>query len=443
MLCKINPRINRVWVVADRGGPEPDLIASTEWITFPPHTALVPEYLRFFLMREPVRAYLAASASGVGGSLMRSNAGVAGTLSLPLAPLPEQHRVVAAIETQFAELDEAEAALARARAGLAEYRASLLHAACTGQLTVAWRASRPPPPENGPALLRRILAERRAAWERAELARLHARGKPAPVGDGWKARYKEPVTPDMEELPSLPHGWTWASLDQLSWNTNYGTSAKCDTGEVGTPVLRIPNVQSGVIKWSNLKYTKAETDLEQADYLAFGDLLIVRTNGSPGLLGRAAVIDQPCSQPTYFASYLIRFRLLGAATLHQWVAILFSADLVRKQIGRYAATSAGQYNISQTNLARFAIPLPPMGEVAQLVEELADDTLTEDGYPADETAATLRQSILHAAFTGRLVPQDPADEPAAALLARLRAAPAAPRRGRATGRVLPPPTLDV
>ena len=142
---------------------------------------------------------------------------------IAVPPANEAERIGLEIGKLFTELDEAKSALARAGAGLAEYRASLLHAACTGQLTAAWRESRPHPAEDGPTLLRRILTDRRAAWERAELARLHARGKPVPVGEKWKTRYPEPATPDMENLPELPPEWTWASLDQLSWSSNYGT----------------------------------------------------------------------------------------------------------------------------------------------------------------------------------------------------------------------------
>lgn len=388
-----------------------------------------------------VRLFLALSNDAIlhrcakdGTTVASINPDQLAAISVPLAPAAEQARIVKEVKRLSAELDEAEAALAQARASLAEYRASLLHAACTGQLTAAWRAARPPPAENGPALLRRVLAERRAAWERAELARLHARGKPTPVGERWKARYSEPAAPDMNNLPELPPEWTWASLDQLSWASNYGTSTKCDTDETGIPVLRIPNVQSGSLEWSNLKYTKDTFDLRNSDLLATGDLLVVRTNGSPGLLGRAAVIDHPTNRPSYFASYLIRFRLLGSPMLHKWIAALFGSGLVRRQVDRSAATSAGQYNISQTNLARFALPLPPMDEIAQLLSELADNVLIDEGWPNSETAASLRQSILHAALTGRLVPQDAADEPAAALLARLRADPAVPRRTRKQAR---------
>lgn len=393
----------------------------------------ISEWVSLWLSSSNGRKIVEAVASSTSGLHTLSISKVSDFL-VPIPPSLERQRVMSCVRKLFADLDEAEAALKRARASLAEYRASLLHAACIGQLTATWRAPRPPPAEDGATLLRRILAERRAAWERAELARLYARGKPTPVGERWKVRYPEPAAPDTDNLPELPPEWAWASLDQLSWASTYGTSAKCGTDETGMPILRIPNVQSGSIKWSNLKYTNETSDLRTSDLLSTGDLLVVRTNGSPGLLGRAAVIDCPIDRPSYFASYLIRFRLLGSPTLHRWVAAMFASGLVRQQVGRSAATSAGQYNISQTSLARFALPLPPMGEVAQLVSELADNISTDDGWPNSETIASFRQSILHAAFTGRLVPQDPADEPAAALLARLRATSARPHRTRKQAR---------
>lgn len=333
-------------------------------------------------------------------------------LGLPIAPAPEQARIVSEVSHLFGELDAAEAGLARARAGLAQYRASLLHAACTGQLTAAWRAARPPPAEDGPALLRRLATARRQAWEQ-----------------GGRGRWKEAVRPDTDGLPALPDGWAWASVDQLSASSNYGTSVKCDVAEHGTPVLRIPNVQSGSISWSNLKYATADLGLDGAQHLRKGDLLIVRTNGSPSLVGRAALVDDEPPQPSYFASYLIRFRLAGPAVVHRWLARLFASELIRSQVARVAATSAGQYNVSQTNLAQFAIPLPPLEEIETACKLLDEVELNADDWPTE--AFTLRQSILHAACTGRLVPQDTADEPAHALLARVRAIPRRARAGAA------------
>ena len=131
----------------------------------------------------------------------------------PVPPLAEQRRIATEIDTLFADLDTAEAALERAREGVEQFRASLLHAACTGALTAAWREANPPT-ETGADLLRRILAERRATWERTEHARLTAKGT-VPKGDAWKARYVEPAPAETHAMPVLPIGWTWARLEQL------------------------------------------------------------------------------------------------------------------------------------------------------------------------------------------------------------------------------------
>jgi type I restriction enzyme S subunit len=243
-------------------------------------------------------------------------------------------------------------------------------------------------------------------------------------------------------MPELPHGWTWASLDQLAHHSNYGTSVKCDVSADGLAVLRIPNVQAGAVTWSNLKFATTDLGLETTDLLAPGDLLIVRTNGSPDLVGRAALVAGTPERPSYFASYLIRFRLIGSPTVQRWVASVFRSGLVRTQVARFAATSAGQYNVSQTNLAGFAIPLPPESEIEAALEVLTEVATDESALPSAGFADQLRQSILHAAFTGRLVPQDPADEPAAALLARLRATPAAARRPRARRSATQPDLIE-
>jgi len=151
---------------------------------------------------------------------------------------------------------------------------------------------------------------------------------------------------------------------------------------------------------------------------------------------------------------------LGKALLvpDDLVGALFESNMMRMHLSRhvsaafvlaYLQSPAGrsrliadakwavnQASINQTDVRRTAIPLPPrleQDEIASRVMEglrAAAELLSEIDAEANSTAA-LRQSILHAAFTGRLVPQDPADEPAAALLARLRAAPAAARRPRA------------
>ncbi len=104
---------------------------------------------------------------------------------LPVPPREQQDEIVAEIEKQFSRLDEAVANLKRVKANLKRYKAAVLNAAVEGKLTEEWRKAHPDV-ESASKLLDRILAERRAKWEEAELAKMEAKGK-APKNDKWKA----------------------------------------------------------------------------------------------------------------------------------------------------------------------------------------------------------------------------------------------------------------
>ena len=110
------------------------------------------------------------------------------------------------------------AALKRVQANLKRYRAAVLKAACEGRLVpteaeLARKEDRSY--ETGEQLLARILKERRAKWEADQLAQMHASGKP-PKNDYWKGKYKQPAALDTTNIPTLPEGWTWASLGQIT-----------------------------------------------------------------------------------------------------------------------------------------------------------------------------------------------------------------------------------
>jgi type I restriction enzyme, S subunit len=396
---------------------------STEFHVLRPDPMTDINYVRYFVLQEQFRNGAKRNMSGAVGQ-QRVPAEFLRQHTIPQPPPQEQRRIVSKIDELFSRINAGEAALKRAKALVERYRKSILKAAVTGELTKEWREKNKDKIEPADQLLKRILKARREAWESAELAKMKAKGKP-PKDDAWKRKYTEPTTPDTSELPDLPEGWVWASLNQLSWATSYGTSSKCGYETKGVAVLRIPNVRSGTANLDDLKYATSELEVEVGDLIRPFDLLIVRTNGSAELIGVGSVVEKELPLECYFASYLIRFRLIPKSSLASWVNMIWQTQQVRDFVYSNAATSAGQYNISQSKLAGLCIPIPPFEEMA-----LADGVVFERMQSIDQhiTSANridgvvprLRQSVLQSAFTGKLVPQNPEDQPATVLLERIR-----------------------
>lgn len=402
ILCKINPRINRSWIVKPKGAHEQ--IASTEWIVFPPNGAFVADYLRYFLQQQGLRNFLAANVSGVGGSLMRVKPSTLKGYPLPLAPIPEQQRIVEKIETLFAELDKGEEAVREVQKLLARYRQSMLKAAVTGELTADWRAANGPPKETGEELLARVLKQRRESWQ-------------------GRGRYKEPKEQNGKELPDLPDGWAWVTVDQLL-RSDLSNGRSVPDAEEGFPVLRLTALKQGLI---DLKERKIGAwDAESAsNYLVHQhDVLVSRGNGSKRLVGLGGIVAE-CPDGIAYPDTMIRIPPLLEFVLPDWFIQIWNSPFMRAQIEAAAKTTAGIYKINQGDIRAFAIPLPPLEEqnaVAALVEEgLSQTKVTENWCKTELKRSTaLRQSILKDAFSGNLIPQDPSDEPAEELLERVR-----------------------
>jgi type I restriction enzyme S subunit len=194
------------------------------------------------------------------------------------------------------------------------------------------------------------------------------------------------------------------SLGQLSVKAGYGTSTKCEAGGPGVPVVRIPNLVGGSIDLSDEKRAD-DSDLNLSKYmLEPDDLLIVRTNGSVDLIGRAAVV-QPGIEAA-FASYLIRYRLNTAQVRPRWVSAMLSSPQVRTRLESLAASSAGQHNLSLGKLDTIELPVPTMDVQDSRLRRL--DAIESDIARLTTACnqlltreATLRMAILAAAFSGR------------------------------------------
>ena len=212
--------------------------------------------------------------------------------------------------------------------------------------------------------------------------------------------------------------WASVQLATVAEDFSYGTSAKSAlTGDV--PVLRMGNIQSGRLDWSSLAYTSDAREIAKYK-LAPGDVLFNRTN-SPELVGKTAVYLG--ERAAVYAGYLIRVRC--SATLNpRYLSYCLESPEGRDYCWRVKSDGVSQSNINAKKLAAFVLPLPSADEQAEIVRRVESLFSWADRLEARYAAALaqverLTPSLLAKAFRGELVPQDPADEPAAKLLERM------------------------
>ncbi len=353
-----------------------------------------------------------------GSTRKRISRGNLATIGFPLPPLSEQHRIVAKIEELFSQLDAGVEELKKARAQLKRYRQSVLKAAFEGKLTEEWRRQRAnshKPIESAAELLERIRQDR----------------KRLAISQGKK--YKEPPTLDTSELPELPKSWTWTNVGSVTLSMKNGIYKPASFyRDSGIACLRMYNIADGVIVWKDIK-RMVLTRQEVEEYgLSAGDILVNRVN-SRELVGKAAPIVEG-TEPCVFESKNIRLRLCRDAVHFRYVSYWFLLSAQRYFAGN-AQQVVGMASISQPQIGQMPIPVPPVTEQLEIAAEIERCISVAD---AEETtidaalkqASRLRQSILKRAFEGRLVPQDPTDEPAERLLERIRHARANSQAGR-------------
>jgi type I restriction enzyme S subunit len=322
-----------------------------------------------------------------------------GRLVLPLPPSKQQRRIVEAIETQFTRLDAAVASLERAQANLKRYRASVLKAACEGRLVpteaeLARAEGRDY--EQADQLLQRILAERRAKWEKEHTGK----------------KYKEPAPPDTTDLPEPPEGWVWAAFGQVARIA----SDLVDPTTTPDAYHVAPNhIESETGRL--LPYGTVANDGVTSPKHRFHSGQILYSKIRP-YLAKAVVssIDGVCSADMYPVDSFVNTRFLHG----YMISAEFTAAVSRHQ-GRTVLPK-----INRAALSRLPVPVPPIDEQNRIADEVDRQLSLIDALEREVEAglargASLRQSILKRAFEGRLVEQDPNDEPASVLLERIKA----------------------
>lgn len=346
-----------------------------------------------------------------------------GEIDLPLPPRSEQTRIVEKLEELLSDLDAGIAELKAAQKKLLQYRQSLLKAAVEGALTAEWRKTHQPE-ETGAQLLEHILKQRRVNWEAKQLAKFQQQGKAPPKG--WQDKYPEPVKPDTRDLPDLPEGWVWASVDHLLSEIETGKSFKCEErppqdGEVG--IVKVSAVTWGEYNEQESKTCHDESMIRSDLFVKPGNFLFSRAN-TIQLVG-ACVITKSVTKRIMLSDKILRF-LLVHDELAVWLLTLLRSELGRYHIERLSSgNQESMRNIGQERIKQIPVPLPPMSEIqntTQLLDEANEAAKTQEIAIAAalKQSAAQRKNILKAAFSGQLVPQDPNDEPASVLLERIK-----------------------
>lgn len=233
------------------------------------------------------------------------------------------------------------------------------------------------------------------------------------------------LTADWRQEHRLDEEWGTESVGSLATDIRYGTAAKCSYDKTETAVLRIPNIGKSGIDLNDLKYAEFSKQEISKLALADGDLLFIRSNGSIGLVGRAAVVT-PREAGLLYAGYLIRVRLDQRRVIPRFVLYLFSEPTTRASIEALAKSTSGVNNINSEQLSAVVVPLPTAEEQVEIVRRIGLayqwlDKIATEYARAERLLPKLDQAILAKAFRGELVPQDPNDEPASALLERIKA----------------------
>jgi type I restriction enzyme S subunit len=320
---------------------------------------------------------------GSGTTFAEVSKKVVATVPLRVAPLREQARIVAAIEEAFSKLDAGEAGLRTVRRLLKRMRDAILSAAVTGRLV-------PQDPTDTPAA--KLLAD---------------------LGvDGTES----------ESLPLLPENWARTTVGEISqMSLGKMLDAKAQTGQHPTQYLRNINVRWGSFDFDDLATMDIRPEELERVAVAEGDLVVCE-GGEPG---RCAVWRH---DPMVIQKALHRVRPMSGIS-GDYLALVLAWWTSRPDYEKYV-TGTTIKHIPKEKLKLLPVPLPPPEEQVRIVTEVerqssflfACERAVDAGLAR---SAALRRSVLKAAFDGKLVPQDPSDEPASVLLERIRAGRAA------------------
>ena len=358
---------------------------------------------------------------GTGTTFKAVSGSVVRDFPFLIAPTNEQHHIVAKIEELFSELDAGISALERVQANLKRYRASVLKAAVEGKLTEQWRAEHPDVEPAG-EVLKRILTERRKKWEEDQLAKYESKGKKPPKN--WKEKYKTPIQPDKKRTWQTSNGWFWVTIDAITFVTKlagfeYTKYVKYDP-DGDLVVIKAENAGKYGFKRTDFSRIKSETikDLNRSR-LYGGEILMVFVGAG---VGKVAMV--PIDQ-SYFLGPNIGMIRIESSVMEPKFVELFLRSPRGYQLALSFTKAVAQPSLSMNTIRQIPICIPQLEEQKQIIESVDEKISIIEQVESEvrtnlKKAICLRQAILKRAFEGRLVPQDPNDEPASVVLERIK-----------------------
>lgn len=328
-----------------------------------PRTGDLGRWLAAYSRSRAYRDYVEKVALGISINNLRGSDLKA--IPIPVAPLREQRRIVAKIDSLTGKSRRARNHLDHIPRLVEKYKQAILAAAFRGDLTREWREANGLP-----------------SFQSVRLPELLAE----PIRNGLSVRGSD--TPP------------------------------------GVRALRLSALRGGTVDLSDVRFLPITDDQSARFLLREGDVLVSRGNGTKAFVGLAALVGA-VEFPTIFPDTAFRLRPNLSRASPSWLALIWNAPPMREQIERVAKTTAGIWKISQGNLNEIDILLPSPAEQTEIVRRISSafdwiDRLFKDASSARKLVDHFNQAVLAKAFKGELVPQDPADEPASALLDRIR-----------------------
>ena len=265
----------------------------------------------------------------------------------------------------------------------------------------------PQDPNDEPAsvLLEHIMAEKERM---INVGKLKGSNKSAKASD----------TPHYENVPfEIPSSWEWTTINDISKSILYGVSESAKTNGKYR-LLRITDIQNNSVQWDSVPYTDFDENKAKSYLLSDGDILFARTGATVG----KSYLVQGLTEEAIYASYLIRVQTYDAV-LPQYLKFYFESGYYWEQIEQ-GSVGVGQPNVNGTILGNLYVPIPPIHEQFRIVSELSKwmgiiDIIENSQTDLQALIKQTKSKILDLAIHGKLVPQDPNDEPALDLLKRI------------------------